>query len=849
VCPQIPQIRSYRKTENREFNLPTRQLESTEMNFILRDLALAVLWALLIYCAALMAAEPIKNFIEPEPNRLIFLTTVSIVLITLFSSGFSSFFRRAIKTYLAVGYQSLTAMNLLVGTLGACVAIQTVLWENKFDYLMAITWIFIAFALAGMLLASLTQRREERKTSESHEDTDLLNRKIFIKKVISLLEDDGKLISKSDDEALVIWIASRWGTGKTWILKKIQKQFQKKNKSEKVIWFSFNPWLHSAANPELALVEAFFSQLRDEVSKQFFLEGLNKNISNYTKSILSQGTQKLFDLDISNVFSTSETTEDLKAHISDFLVRGKLKLVITFDEVDRLTPVEMVTCLRLVRSLANFSNTVILVCGAPDKIELLLKEAGLPHDYLEKISHVPLSLPLVGVNDLLDVLWAHIDGENLNSEEKKALEKVFSNLRSNIFHNNDQASLFNNLRVVERLADVIKLDLLAQDKLDELDCFDFVNLQLIRLNCFPLYEAIKNNKTLWIGDIQGEKAEAVAARKTKIDKIVSAALEGEDDKKDALQRVLQQMFPVCKEGIHAFHYISSKNRTSINVEDSFDRYFVEGLPEGQVSNKAIKNLAKDWESGVNIKDSLSSFSAVDIAWVYRELVTTKPVELSDQIKIKLAKFLVDEKLDRGVEYKNNSYRADPEDFRFSAVDHYLAVTKYYFSKSENVDTRFFNACDYINGLYWTEKRQGIEGIKAEDIEKLMDIAREEFGSRTIDKGVDVLSLNDKDFHYYWVVLSRDSPAFEMRLRDSVANAIEAEASAFCRYIYVYREFARNSKEGFRNNYERREGFTNENLLLARKHLTSQGLSEGEQRDLESFISIAEKHMPKPVTKE
>lgn len=811
------------------------------MNSILRDFAYVILWFLVVYSVALVSVEPIKSFIEFDPSRLVFLAIASVALIIFFSTSFASFFRRVWSTYLVAHYkQSLNIINFLIGMLAALLAIQTILPENKSYYLINIVFVFSCFFLSSILFVVLIEGRANKKISQTSKSEDLLNRKKFIKKVLSLLREDIKLVSKSADEALIIWIASRWGSGKSWVLKQIKNDFQKINKSQKVIWFSFNPWLHNAANPEIALVETFFSQLRDEISKQFFLEGLNRHIANYTKSILSQGTKKLLDLDLSSFFSESETTEDLKSHISDFLVRSDIRLIITFDEVDRLTPNEMVTCLRLMRSLGNFANTTMLVCGAPDKVEALLQAAGLQRDYLEKIAHVPLSLPLVGVNTLLDVLWSHLDADNLKAGEVQALVSAFNHLRSNISSGNDQTSLFNNLRVLERLADTIKIDLLDQDKFMELDAFDFINLQLIRLNWFPLYEVIKNNKALFLGTSQLRTLAGSTAYKSKLSEIVDDALVGAGSKGDALVRILEQMFPAYKRGNSAYNYIGSKWRASISEEDSFDRYFVDGLPEGQVSNKVIRDLVNSWKNGVSINLSLgvSGFSVSDIAWIFRELTTTKPVELDSEVKVELAKFLIDKKLDNQQEYKNGSYRADPEDFIFGSIEPYIEIAKYYFSKSYEVNALFFSACDYINGIYWHQRRQGIMGVEASHIEQLLKLAREEFISRTLDEGIDLLSINDKDLHYYWKVLSRDSDDFDRLLSNSISDAIKTDSRAFLRYLYMYREFARDAGHGSNNNYDRLLCFTAENLVLARSYLENGDLSSDEKKELETFITLA-----------
>ena len=60
---------------------------------------------------------------------------------------------------------------------------------------------------------------------------------------------------------------------------------------------------------------------------------------------------------------------------------------------------------------------------------------------------------------------------------------------------------------------------------------------------------------------------------------------------------------------------------------------------------------------------------------------------------------------------------------------------------------------------------------------------------------------------------------------------------------MYREYIYEKSPSFSNNYKSFNGFTSENIELARKFLQQDGISEIQKKDLEDFIRIALDNMP------
>ena len=720
------------------------------MGKCLRDIGYAFFLAVVIYLPADVAGQKINQFLVKDPINRFVLIAVVVIFSIFIGYGLATFLKKWIWSVYKIGYQS---SNVVISLFGIAISILLMNVHlpdpDIFIFQYALILFLYVSCLSGLCCAlanALLEKKTEDNIGVFAEDK--LDRRRFVNKVVSLLEKPDDLVSKSDNEALVIWIASRWGTGKTWCLDQIQRSFKSKNNNDTVVWFSFSPWLHSSPEPERDLVDAFFSQLSDEISKKFYLDRPNDHIESYMKSILSKGSEKVLGID-SDVFrSTSETTEDLKNSISEFLREKHIRLIITFDEIDRLMPKEMVTCLRLVRSLANFGNAVILVCGDSDKVEELLKNAQLPNGYLEKIAHVPLSLPLINANMRVDILWEYIGGDGLEDDLKNLLMKAIKGLLPSGYYRSlrkNPSSLISNLRVIKRLADTIKLDLFLKEKWREVNIQDFLYIQLIRLNCFPLYEEIKNNRSLWVGEVlsNSHQNHDNQASCKQAEKLIECVLNKLDDvsMKEPIREIIKEMNTVFRSNsseMFSLHHCGGKQR--LYEEDFFDRYFVEGLPSGQIQQLKIREIIEAWKGFGNIEDALSGLKNEDIAWLFREIVTNYQEELKVSIKKKIMKFLIDQRVDRSIRYQTGSYRADPEDFNLpTGVDH-REIVEHYLSKCGEVNEVFFDASQYMNKMWWDVRRRGIDGITKEDTSMLSALIEEKFKEYFLDRGKSFLSL-------------------------------------------------------------------------------------------------------------
>ncbi|MFK0388621.1 peptide chain release factor-like protein, partial [Campylobacter coli] len=124
--------------------------------------------------------------------------------------------------------------------------------------------------------------------------------------------------------------------------------------------------------------------------------------------------------------------DEIKNEINTALLNIDIKIIIVIDDLDRLADTDIQEIFQLVRSIADFKNTIYIlsydeeiVSKALDKIQ---KDKG--GKYIEKIVQVPIKLPKVSQENLKDIFikklkTIHIKYEALDKDEfiKKIKEK------------------------------------------------------------------------------------------------------------------------------------------------------------------------------------------------------------------------------------------------------------------------------------------------------------------------------------------------------------------------------------------------------------------------------------------
>lgn len=301
---------------------------------------------------------------------------------------------------------------------------------------------------------------------------------------------------KDNNESIVLGINGTWGSGKSTLLNFIINEVEQMSSSinQEIIVLRFNPWMFSGQKElqnvflrELILKLKNNSEKLKNASKKIaeFLEYLNW--VNYVHSGAGEVLQS-----VKNIFKKAgkeKELSELKNEIDNILIDSKVKLYITIDDIDRLTPNEITNIFQLIKLNGNFANTIFILAYDQNVVQTALQnqfgENG--KKYIEKIVQVDYTLPSISKEDISRLF---IDNLNILFNDESITNKIKElndSIKSEPFIN-----FFTSLRDIYRFNNSIKLRL--PSIVDELNILDFLLIEALRVFDQEAYKFIIDNK-------------------------------------------------------------------------------------------------------------------------------------------------------------------------------------------------------------------------------------------------------------------------------------------------------------------------------------------------------------------
>lgn len=265
--------------------------------------------------------------------------------------------------------------------------------------------------------------------------------KAFREELLSLCETDERRYRP-------IAICGRWGSGKTSFINRVL------GKSDFDYGF-FEPWMFSGTN---GLLEQFFNELEDVADEEtaLLIDGYGRLFASIVGSGLGEplnsgGLREITDamtqfLDPSRKmtslgFDSVRKLRDLKARIEEGLETtcGNRPKIVVIDNIDRLTPDEIVQMFRFVSTVVDFPG-ILYVLLFDDKVvtQALVNRLGLDgyqegELYLDKIVSLRIKLPNIEMEEIA----------------RRELELIDPQLARNQFYCRGIAALFDSPRSLE----------------------------------------------------------------------------------------------------------------------------------------------------------------------------------------------------------------------------------------------------------------------------------------------------------------------------------------------------------------------------------------------------------------
>lgn len=462
------------------------------------------------------------------------------------------------------------------------------------------------------------------------------------------------ILEYKDEDSLTIGIIGNWGSGKTSFINMCLEDI-KNNKSYIII--HFNPWNISTRKQ---LISDFFMQLANEIksdSEKDAEDAAIKAVKNL--KFLSKFFKPVSNLNIPLVSSVAtildsayegaaEYLEDyikiqemdldsLKKQLNNFLEKLNKKVIIVIDDIDRLSDDEIREIFQLVKSIADFKNTIYLLSYDEDIVSRALDylQNGRGKEYLEKIVQVPIQLPYIGKEEI-DSIFTNKLNDSIKILEEDFDMRYYNQIRINGFKNN-----FENLRDVERYINTFNFGVeLARE---ELNMCDYMVMTLFKVFEPVLFNYIQENKEIFVGN---------ALNEIQIEQTIKYSTEDMNKLRDNLETffnnvkklnvddvrsLLLTIFP----NIQRIYYESPQyflDTPNLNKERRiasskyFQNYFSLSFLSSQVNKDILKKIIN-----FNSKEELKKIFSIDnskklkildslLDWIY-EMNDSKQVEL------------------------------------------------------------------------------------------------------------------------------------------------------------------------------------------------------------------------------
>ena len=450
---------------------------------------------------------------------------------------------------------------------------------------------------------------------------DLLGRDSFAQRLA------GDIRAWSGADSLVIAIFGDWGSGKTSLKERVLWHLRAQDPSYPIL--DFNPWQFSGdgdlSSPFLGELDSLLGTGRAGKSSsnasrllRTYTMRLSRFTGTVTKTIApvfaggspfraavarafgemsSRFGDWLEQREQKRTQAESRTLPEIKQALSSAMAQLDRSILVTIDDIDRLTAVEIPEIFQLVKVNAAFPKLIYrllfdrpLVCEPLDEVS-----KGRGKQYLEKIVQVAYHLPQAPIEKVREILGKGID-ECLQG--RSAASRWEQERWSTLFLDG-MAAYFSNLRHVYRFLGSFDFQVRHFERAGgfEVNPIDLLGLETLRVFEPILYEQLFRNKSLLTGDygfsiFREEKAEETAAELTKL---VSFASERTQQ---AARHIITTIFPPTLGDRHGRPTDEWLRQARVCYADIFDKYFTLQLSAsdlGQVELEQLVALAGDRE--------------------------------------------------------------------------------------------------------------------------------------------------------------------------------------------------------------------------------------------------------------
>ncbi|MGV3712857.1 P-loop NTPase fold protein [Pseudolysinimonas sp.] len=426
-----------------------------------------------------------------------------------------------------------------------------------------------------------------------------LNRERLVESFATQLDE-----SATRSTSRVFAITGRWGAGKSWLLERIAARLAQTGTDggQTTLVTHFNPWLF----PDEQSLQTGFATLllgkkllrkrgRLFASGLLSLVGGAANVAPIQGVAGVSGTVDRTTAAIAKRLSPVGSPRALRMAIENAMgLRGR-RLFVIMDDLDRLSPAELLTVFRLVRLVGDVPNLHYVLAYDQDSVLALLGQSdvarspGRAEQYLEKIIDRRLTVPpLTGAQlDALTVspviAWARTVDPDLTDTDEATLRFRLTPLA------------FRNIatpRAAERYLGALAV--LRPDMAREVNLEDWVRVAILRTFFPRVWELVLSDRDVLTGvvrDITPNRDAISRRRAQQLQTQVQHALQ-DSPQSEEIQELLTSLFPAFSkllEGRSVGEVDSNRHARERRIAhpEFFDRYLWLDVPPGFISEALV----------------------------------------------------------------------------------------------------------------------------------------------------------------------------------------------------------------------------------------------------------------------
>ncbi|MFD3951115.1 P-loop NTPase fold protein [Streptomyces albidoflavus] len=431
---------------------------------------------------------------------------------------------------------------------------------------------------------------------------DELDRKRFSEHMIRVINR-----VRTQSESSVIALIGPWGSGKSSILGMVKDSIDELSVAEddqSPEWrvADFNPWIHSDS---LSMYVGFYSELRACLPGSERWSEARESIGSWIQNAAPLGKLGgVVRVDASSAFekiaekvSGDTSAAAKKERVEEALKECSVSILVVLDDLDRLTPEELLEVFKMIRLVGRLPNVYYLLSYDEKTLmdvlcrtDLAFADQGRARSYLEKMVQVRLDMPALG-----DAHTAHLVNSSLSvalENNSISLSEASLTAIASLWREAFSARL-TTPRAIRRF--FAQVDSSYVTVADEVNFIDFLALTFLRTHEPRVYYGLQEHReeltlnagTRTIG-LRNESPKDKLARWTTYMQTWGVAQEHAD----GVLAILAKLFLPLRSALEGMEYgrdwlSDVAKRKGVGHTDYFSRYFFFGVPSDDIPDSVV----------------------------------------------------------------------------------------------------------------------------------------------------------------------------------------------------------------------------------------------------------------------